>query len=196
MGQGAGGHLTTGDNNIDIDNSGVDGDSGTIRIGSEFQGQTFTAGIALVPVTGTAVVVDDNGQLGTVASSERFKKDIATMDKASEAVLSLWPVTFHYKSDAKDMPQFGLIAEEVAKVNPDLVVRDKGGKPYTVRYDQVNAMLLNEFLKRRTAKWRLVGSRIGFRADGMPKPCAISELAPRVMKLPGASWPMAGAASI
>jgi hypothetical protein len=69
------------------------------------------------------------------------------MNKASEAVLALEPVTFHYKSDKKDTPQFGLIAEEVAKVNPDLVVRDKNGEIYTVRYDAVNAMLLNEFLK-------------------------------------------------
>jgi hypothetical protein len=69
------------------------------------------------------------------------------MEKASEAILSLRPVTFHYKTDTKDTPQFGLIAEEVAKVNPALVLPDKEGKPYTVRYDQVNAMLLNEFLK-------------------------------------------------
>ncbi len=88
-----------------------------------------------------------DGQLGTVVSSERFKKDIATMEKASEAILSLRPVTFHYKTDTKDIPQFGLIAEEVAKVNPALVLPDKEGKPYTVRYDAVNAMLLNEFLK-------------------------------------------------
>ena len=103
------------------------------------------------------VVVSDDGQLGTVASSERFKKDIVTMEKASEAVLSLRPVTFHYKSDVKETPQFGLIAEEVAKVNPALVLPDKEGKPYTVRYEAVNAMLLNEFLKEqrrfgRTAK--------------------------------------------
>jgi hypothetical protein len=91
--------------------------------------------------------VSDTGQLGTLASSERFKKDIATMEKASEAIMSLRPVTFHYKTDTKGTPQFGLIAEEVAKVNPALVLPDKEGKPYTVRYDAVNAMLLNEFLK-------------------------------------------------
>jgi hypothetical protein len=85
--------------------------------------------------------------LGTQSSSRRFKKDIATMERASEAILSLRPVTFHYKTDTKGAPQFGLIAEEVAKVNPALVLPDKEGKPYTVRYDQVNAMLLNEFLK-------------------------------------------------
>jgi hypothetical protein len=91
--------------------------------------------------------VSNTGQLGTLASSERFKKDIATMDTTSEAILSLRPVTFHYKSDTKGIPQFGLIAEEVAKVNPTLVLPDEDGKPYTVRYDAVKAMLLNEFLK-------------------------------------------------
>ena len=70
------------------------------------------------------------------------------MDQTSEAILQLRPVTFHYKSDNTGTPQFGLIAEEVAKVNPDLVVRDKNGEIYTVRYDAVNAMLLNEFLKQ------------------------------------------------
>jgi len=86
-----------------------------------------------------------------MASSERFKKDISTMKTAGDAILSLRPVTFHYKMDTKGMPQFGLIAEEVAKVNPALVLPDKEGKPYTVRYDAVNAMLLNEFLKEHKA---------------------------------------------
>ena len=104
---------------------------------------------ATTTVSGTTlpVIVSDTGQLGTVVSSERFKKDIATMEKASEAILSLRPVTFHYKTDTKGTEQFGLIAEEVAKANPALVLPDKEGKPYTVRYDAVNAMLLNEFLK-------------------------------------------------
>jgi hypothetical protein len=93
------------------------------------------------------VVVSDGGQLGTVASSVRFKKDIANMEKTSEAILALRPVRFHYKTDTKGTPQFGLIAEEVAKVNPALVLPDQEGKPYTVRYDAVNVMLLNEFLK-------------------------------------------------
>jgi hypothetical protein len=150
VGVGAGSSLTTGDNNIDIGNSGVDGESDTIRIGSEFQTRTFIAAIRGV-TTGIAdavnVVIDSNGQLGTASSSRRFKKEIKPMDQTSEAILALKPVTFHYKSDTTDTPQFGLIAEEVAKVNPDLVVRDKDGKPYSVRYDQVNAMLLNEFLK-------------------------------------------------
>ena len=93
------------------------------------------------------MVIDSAGQLGTMSSSYRFKKDISTMEKSSEAILSLRPVTFHYKTDTKSTPQFGLIAEEVLKVDPNLVALDKEGKPYTVRYDQVNAMLLNEFLK-------------------------------------------------
>ncbi|HZR06476.1 MAG TPA: tail fiber domain-containing protein [Candidatus Udaeobacter sp.] len=93
------------------------------------------------------VVIDSVGQLGTASSSRRFKKEIKPMDRASESILALKPVTFQYKSDTKGIAQFGLIAEEVAEVNPNLVVRDKEGKPYTVRYDQVNAMLLNEFLK-------------------------------------------------
>jgi dsDNA-binding SOS-regulon protein len=91
--------------------------------------------------------VDANGQLGTVASSARFKKNIKPMDKTSEAILALKPVSFQYRSDSKGTPQFGLIAEEVAKVNPDLVVRNRNGEIYSVRYEAVNAMLLNEFLK-------------------------------------------------
>jgi hypothetical protein len=90
---------------------------------------------------------DSAGQLGTESSSARFKKEIKPMDRASEAILGFKPVMFQYKSDKTGTPQFGLIAEEVAQVNPDLVVRDKNGAIYTVRYDAVNAMLLNEFLK-------------------------------------------------
>jgi len=100
-------------------------------------------------VTGAAVVVNSSGQLGVAASSARFKEEIEPMNEASEAILALKPVTFRYKPeiDAKRTPQFGLIAEDVAKINPDLVARDREGKPFTVRYDAVNAMLLNEFLK-------------------------------------------------
>ena len=104
-------------------------------------------GVTTQSGTTAPIVVSDEGQLGTVASSQRFKKDIAAMENSSETILFLRPVTFHYKTDTKSIPQFGLIAEEVAKVNPALVLPDKQGKPYTVRYDAVNAMLLNEFLK-------------------------------------------------
>jgi trimeric autotransporter adhesin len=109
-----------------------------------------TAGISGVPIAGgVGVVIDNNGQLGTISSSERFKDAIKPMGKVSEAILALKPVIFRYKKelDPDRTPQFGLVAEEVEKVNPDLVVRDEEGRPYSVRYDQVNAMLLNEFLK-------------------------------------------------
>jgi hypothetical protein len=102
---------------------------------------------ATVSATTLPVVVSHDNQLGTMSSSARFKKEIKAMDRASESILGLKPVTFHYKSDKTNTAQFGLIAEDVAKVNPDLVVRDRNGKIYTVRYDAVNAMLLNEFLK-------------------------------------------------
>jgi trimeric autotransporter adhesin len=100
-------------------------------------------------VTGSQVIVNSNGKLGVPASSEHFKDAIQPMDKASEAILALKPVTFRYKHelDPAGIPQFGLVAEDVEKVNPDLVARDEQGKPYTVRYEAVNAMLLNEFLK-------------------------------------------------
>ena len=154
MGSSAGVNLTTGSNNIDIGNQGVAGDSNTIRIGGHtpnfgFQTATFIAGIHGVAVTGSAVVVNSSGQLGTAPSSERFKEAIKPMDKASEAILALKPVTFRYKQelDPNGIPQFGLIAEEVEKINPDLVVRGEDGKIMTARYEAVNAMLLNEFLK-------------------------------------------------
>jgi hypothetical protein len=147
----AGGNLTTGDNNIDIGNLGIADEANTIRIGRVgTQTTTFVAGISGATVAGgVTVIVDANGHLGTIVSSERFKDEIKPMDKASEAILALKPVTFRYKQelDPEGIPQFGLVAEQVAKVNPDLVARDDQGKPYTVRYEAVNAMLLNEFLK-------------------------------------------------
>src|SRR5262249_8511696 len=136
LGSGAGNQLTTGSNNIDIGNDGSADDASTIRIGSS-QGATYIAGIhgaTIDPGTALAVGVDANGELGTTSSSRRFKRDINQMGSASEAILALKPVTFHYKSDVKSIPCFGLVAEDVEKVNPDLVVRDKEGKPYSVRY--------------------------------------------------------------
>ncbi len=127
--------------------------SGVICIGAAGADVSFSTWIGNIynttTVSGTTlpVIVSDGGQLGTTSSARRFKGDIRAMDKASEGILALKPVTFHYKSDTKGTPQFGLIAEEVEAVNPDLVVRDKSGEIYTVRYDAVNAMLLNEFLK-------------------------------------------------
>jgi Chaperone of endosialidase len=151
LGNFAGSNLTTGDNNIDIGNLGVVGEADTIRIGTQgTQTKTFIAGITGAGVTGVAVKINAAGQLGTAPSSARFKQNIRLMDKASEAILALKPVTFRYKNelDPDGAPQFGLIAEEVEKVNPDLVARDFEGKVYTVRYEAVNAMLLNEFLKQ------------------------------------------------
>jgi hypothetical protein len=155
LGFNAGGNLTTGSNNINIGALGVAGDAKKIRIGTlGTQTATFVAGIAGVTVpSGVGVIVGSNGQLGTVVSSERFKDEVKPMDKASEAILALKPVTFRYKHelDPDGIPQFGLVAEEVEKVNSALVARDADGKPYTVRYEAVNAMLLNEFLKEHKA---------------------------------------------
>jgi hypothetical protein len=151
VGAEAGINLTTGSSNIDVGNTGLAGESRTIRIGMKpTHKNTFIAGISGVTVpAGVGVIVDPNGHLGTVVSSQQFKDDIKPMDKASAAILALKPVTFRYKKqlDPAGIPQFGLVAEEVEKVDPDLVARDEQGKPYTVRYEAVNAMLLNEFLK-------------------------------------------------
>jgi hypothetical protein len=149
LGKVAGAKLTTGNNNIDIGNQGTRGESNTIRIGAS-QKKTLIAGISGTTMPdGVAVLIDSKGQLGVATSSARYKEKIEPMDKASDALLSLKPVTFRYKKelDSTATLQFGLVAEEVAKVDPDLVVRDDSGKPYTVRYEAVNAMLLNEFLK-------------------------------------------------
>jgi len=110
-----------------------------------FIGQIFD----VTSSNGTPVFINSNNKLGTSTSSKRFKEDIKPMDNASETLFSLKPVTFRYKQsiDPDGKEQFGLVAEDVEKINADLVVRDREGKPYSVRYDQVNAMLLNEFLK-------------------------------------------------
>jgi Chaperone of endosialidase len=143
LGQNAGSGVITASNVIAIGTAGNDV-GGSCYIGNIF-GATSS--------NGTAVFVNSNGRLGNATSSRRFKEEIKPMDKASEALLALKPVTFRYKKeiDPHGVPQFGLVAEDVEKVNPDLVVRDKEGKAYSVRYDQVNAMLLNEFLKEHRA---------------------------------------------
>ena len=146
----------TGDNNIALGvaaGTSVTSASNVIAIGSTGANVSDSCyidnihGATIDPGTTLAVGVDASGKLGTTVSSRRFKNDIKPMDKASEALLALKPVTFHYKSDTKATPQFGLIAEEVADANPDLVVLDKNGEVLSVRYEAVNAMLLNEFLK-------------------------------------------------
>ena len=126
------------------------GESNTIRIGTSIITATFIKGISGATVPGgAAVFVNSSGHLGTLTSSARFKDEIKPMGNASEAILALRPVSFRYKkdSDPQGIPEFGLLAEEVEKVNPALLIRDPEGRPYTVRYEQVNAMLLNEFLK-------------------------------------------------
>ena len=147
----AGLQLTTGNANICIGNEGFGAESGVIRIGTQgTHTATYIAGIVGVPVgAARSVGVTTDGQLGVKPSSARYKEAIETMNKASEALLNLKPVTFRYKKelDPKGVRRFGLVAEAVAKVDPDLVDLDAKGKPFTVRYDEVNAMLLNEFLK-------------------------------------------------
>jgi hypothetical protein len=142
LGYQAGRNQTTGNNNVYIgaNINGVAGESNACRIKGIF-GQTAA--------NGAAVFITSGNKLGTAPSSARFKEAIKPMDKASEAILALNPVTFRYKHDLdpNGIPQFGLVAEQVEKVDPDLVARDEQGKPYTVRYDAMNAMLLNEFLK-------------------------------------------------
>ena len=139
LGIDAGNQITTASNVICI------GHTGANVTDSAWIDNVF--GVTTQSGTTAPVIVSNTGQLGTLASSERFKKDIAAMEKTSEAILALRPVTFHYKTDTSGTPQFGLVAEEVAKVDLALVLPDKQGKPYTVRYEAVNAMLLNEFLK-------------------------------------------------
>jgi trimeric autotransporter adhesin len=159
------GYNITGSGNIDIGNdvTGVAGESNTIRIGDNLPGNQgesacYVGGIYGQFAATSQVYINADGKLGAVASSQRFKDDIKPMDKASEAILALKPVTFRYKKeiDPGGTPQFGLVAEEVEKVNSDLIVRDKHGKPYSVRYDQVNAMLLNEFLKEHKTVQQLM----------------------------------------
>jgi hypothetical protein len=150
IGYHVGDDLFSGNDNIYIGSVAGTSESNTIRIGGPGQTRTVISGIygAAAP-GGILVYINSNGQLSTLSSSARFKEDIQNMDDSSDALLSLRPVTFCYKSeiDQSGIRQLGLVAEEVEKVSPDLVARDKDGKPYSVRYDQVNAMLLNEFLK-------------------------------------------------
>jgi hypothetical protein len=193
---------TTGNGNIALGNGagiGVSTANNVIAIGAPgvnlgnscYVGQIF--GQPVDPASAVPVFVDSDGKLGTAFSSRRFKHDIKPMDKASEAILALKPVTFHYKNDTKDTPQFGLIAEDVAAVNPDLVVSDKNGEIYTVRYDAVNAMLLNEFLKEHrkveelTKHFQATVARLDEQAAQIQKVSAqleASKPAPQVVKNP------------
>jgi len=191
VGATAGVNLTIGSNNIYVGNvGGGPGESARIRIGTQgTQTATFIAGISGAAVTGNQVVIGSNGKLGVTASSARFKEKIQPMDKASEVILALKPVTFRYKPelDPDGIPQFGLVAEQVAKVDPDLVARDDQRKPYTVRYEAVNAMLLNEFLKEHHKVQKLeaavVQQQKDFEATVAELRSALQEQAAQIQKV-------------
>jgi hypothetical protein len=142
LGVSAGSLLTTGHGNVCIGQGvvGIAGESNTTRIRNVYSSQA----------SGRAVYVNSDNKIGTLSSSRRYKEEITPMDKASETLFALKPVTFRYKKevDAERALSFGLIAEDVAKVSPQLITRDEKGNPQTVRYEAVNAMLLNEFLKQ------------------------------------------------
>jgi hypothetical protein len=186
IGESAGSALTTGKNNIDIGNAGIAGESGRIRVGNKAHKNTFIAGINGVTVAGgVGVIIDTDGHLGTITSSKRFKDAIKPMGDASEAILCLQPVKFRYKKelDAQGIPQFGLVAEDVAKVDPDLVARDEAGNPYTVRYEAVNAMLLNEFLKEHRKVEGLEAAAVQQRDDVKALTAALKAQAAQIQKV-------------
>ena len=191
LGYRAGSNQTTGSNNVYIGAgvAGVAGESNTIRIGKGIT-ETFIDGINGATASGgvAVFVVGEDGKLGTLPSSARFKDEIKPMDKASEAILALKPVSFRYKKevDPQRIAQFGLVAEDVEKINPDLVIRDAQGRPQTVRYEQVNAMLLNEFLKEHQ-KVQALEKQVKELTAGLQKVSAqleASKLAPQVVKNP------------
>lgn len=145
LGPFAGNNVTTGSNNIEIGAAGSSTDAGTIRLGSQgTQTRALVAGISGSAVTGADVVVNGSGQLGVVASSARYKKAIRDMGGSTDRLMKLRPVTFKYRNDEQGLIQYGLVAEEVEKVYPELVVHDNDGKVETVRYSMLTSMLLNE----------------------------------------------------
>ena len=150
LGSGAGSNLTSGDNNIYIGNAGTATESGTVRIGSFGTHQRlFVSGVLGVTGIGVAVQIYPDGQLGTVSSSARYKDDIRDMADASARLMKLRPVTFRYKGQTTDAAQFGLVAEEVEDVLPELVVRNAAGEVESVQYHEMPAMLLNELQKQQ-----------------------------------------------
>jgi septal ring factor EnvC (AmiA/AmiB activator) len=179
LGDHAGDLVTTAHNVIAIGDAGGNV-SNSCYIGSIF-GQTSASGIP--------VLINSSNKLGTTTSSERFKEEIKPMDNDSEALLKLKPVTFRYKKeiDPDRRGQFGLVAEDVEKVNRDLVVRDKDGKPYSVRYDQINAMLLNEFLEehRKVAEQEATITQLkkDFRATVAQLTARLDEQAAQIQKV-------------
>jgi BMFP domain-containing protein YqiC len=149
----SGGYLITGDNNIAIGNNGTSADSGVVRIGtSGAHTSFFTAGVRGVTTLNNdaiPVLIDSAGQLGTASSSRRVKTDVHDMNGYTRDLLKLRPVTFHYKQHSADRLEVGLIAEEVAEIYPDLVVRGAGGEVETVQYQKLTPMLLNELQKQQ-----------------------------------------------
>jgi hypothetical protein len=165
LGANSGYYVTSGSNNIEIGNKGTSNDSGTLRIGTAgTQTATFIAGIENTKVTGAAVYITASGQLGVLASSERYKTAIAPMGAGTEKLSELRPVSFHLKSDPKGSMQYGLIAEQVARVYPELVIRDESGKIQGVRYDELAPMLLNEVQKQQAKIATLERQLVGIQA--------------------------------
>jgi len=159
MGYQAAYNVANGSNNIEIGNSGVGSDNGLIRIGVQgIQSTAYVAGISGTQITGSAVYVTASGQLGVLASSERYKTAIAPMGPINEKLQRLRPVTFKLKADPSGALQYGLIAEEVAKVYPELVIRDAQGVIQGVRYEELAPMLLNEAQYQQRASARLRGN--------------------------------------
>lgn len=179
IGKDAGSGVTSGSNNTIVGEGGGVGittANNVICIGAELAGENISNSCFIRNIfggaapSGAAVLVSSNGRLGTTTSSRRFKEQIEPMDEASEALFALKPVTFRYKKeiDPKAVLQFGLVAEDVQTIHPDLVVHDTEGRPYSVRYDQVNAMLLNEFLKEHKTVQEQ-GAMIAELRDGIAK---------------------------
>ncbi len=167
LGHNAGFNLTTGSNNVDIANLGTATDSNTIRIGTQgTQTKAFIAGINNSLVMGNPVVISNTGQLGVVMSSARFKRDISNMGAASDGLLKLRPVTFRYKNDPAAVRRYGLVAEEVARVYPELVARSPDGKVETVNYLTLTSMLLNE-LQKRTVENRRQAAQLAIQAHDL-----------------------------
>jgi hypothetical protein len=177
VGQNAGWRVTTGSNNIHIGAAGSSGDTGKIRIGTQgIHTATYIAGIAGTHVTGAAVYATSTGQLGVLASSEHYKTAITSMGSGTEKLRQLRPVSFRLKTDPKGDVQYGLIAEEVAKVYPELVIRDSAGKIEGVRYEELAPMLLNEMQKQQTKLQSLEEEVAQLKKGNEAMQAAISEL--------------------
>jgi trimeric autotransporter adhesin len=189
IGPSAGANLTTGSNNIDIGPNvlGLAGEANTIRIRNSDHNAIYVAGIAgqTVGAGGTTCYVDNVGKLGVFLSARRYKENIQPMNEVSSALFSLKPVSFRYKPefDKSGTPHFGLIAEEVAKVAPDLVTRDAKGQLSTVRYEAVNAMLLNEFLKEHRTVQEQGGTIAELKKQVAILTAAVKEQAAQIQKV-------------